>query len=294
MKAGCGNGTAPCDGNGTGPFIGTGPFHLQAVVTTPNGQQRTLEATLSFPASQGLPQAIGLTCQHNGLNQTCDPVQPDPQANSQCHLCASLQFGFDTTLDLPAGTIIRWTFTSKKVTMLGAAPRQPFGGTFGRFSMGLTGVATLERRFTLQADQPVASLDLDVNNLIGTGPFRVQVLLQMPDGQTRTVVETFTVQGHDEDPVRVLSAGQVQAQQMAHGMTFLAQGASVDRLHVQVFSLSGDPVFAQTSAGNALSWNLLDQSGRRVANGVYFYRTTVRGTTGQIERSEVKKLVILR
>lgn len=63
---------------------------------------------------------------------------------------------------------------------------------------------------------------------------------------------------------------------------------------LQIFSLSGDPIFTQQTAGTRLTWNWRAQRGETVANGVYLYTVTVRGADGQVLRSEVKKLVILR
>jgi len=75
---------------------------------------------------------------------------------------------------------------------------------------------------------------------------------------------------------------------------FSAQGQGIESLKVDVFDLAGRKVYdSGFVAGNALSWNL-ESMGRRVANGVYFYIVTVRGTNGEIIQSEVRKLVVLR
>lgn len=44
----------------------------------------------------------------------------------------------------------------------------------------------------------------------------------------------------------------------------------------------------------ALTWNLLNSEGHRVANGVYLYVMTIRGFDEGVIRSSVKKLVVLR
>jgi hypothetical protein len=46
--------------------------------------------------------------------------------------------------------------------------------------------------------------------------------------------------------------------------------------------------------GGSLVWNFQDSHGRQVANGVYLYTITVRGTDGRLVRRDVRKLVIVR
>ena len=63
---------------------------------------------------------------------------------------------------------------------------------------------------------------------------------------------------------------------------------------VEVYSLDGSQVFAQTSAGSTLTWNHTAGSGASVANGVYLYRVTVEGADGSTVTSRVQKLVVVR
>ena len=71
---------------------------------------------------------------------------------------------------------------------------------------------------------------------------------------------------------------------------FAVLGRGVEALRVQVFNLAGrvvfDPGFV---AGNALSWDT-----HTVANGVYLYVATVRGYNGEVIRTEVRKLAVVR
>ena len=76
---------------------------------------------------------------------------------------------------------------------------------------------------------------------------------------------------------------------------FAVQGQGIESVQAQVFALSGKLVYDSGFVeGNALSWNLLSDRGKRVANGVYLYVVMVRGFSGEVIRSEVKKLVVLR
>jgi hypothetical protein len=63
---------------------------------------------------------------------------------------------------------------------------------------------------------------------------------------------------------------------------------------VEIFNLAGLSIFQAVANGNQLLWDLADSSGAAVANGVYLYIITVRGYDGQVIKSEVKKLIVLR
>ncbi|MCR4405149.1 MAG: hypothetical protein NUW06_07770, partial [Candidatus Acetothermia bacterium] len=81
-----------------------------------------------------------------------------------------------------------------------------------------------------------------------------------------------------------------------HGLArFVADGQGIRDMNVQVFSLAGQEIFdSGFVSGHELSWNLLNNQGRAVANGVYLYVVRVRGLNGELYVSEVRKLVILR
>lgn len=76
--------------------------------------------------------------------------------------------------------------------------------------------------------------------------------------------------------------------------TFEAQGYNIEGVQVQVYNLSGKQVFSAEAAGNSLSWNGLSSDGRRLANGVYLYVMTVKGTYGDVVQTKVQKLAIVR
>lgn len=76
---------------------------------------------------------------------------------------------------------------------------------------------------------------------------------------------------------------------------FTVEGTGIANLQVEVYNLAGQLIFDSGAiAGRSLSWNLLDRHGRQLANGIYLYVVTATGSSGQIARSEVKKLIILR
>jgi hypothetical protein len=88
-------------------------------------------------------------------------------------------------------------------------------------------------------------------------------------------------------PTSVIGAGSLQ---------FLVEGRAIRGLQVAVFDLDGRKIFASQAieGENRLSWNLLNDHGQLVANGVYLYLVTVRGFNGEIYVSQVQKMVVLR
>ena len=78
--------------------------------------------------------------------------------------------------------------------------------------------------------------------------------------------------------------------------TFRVDGSAIESYQVSVFSLSGLMVYESDFqvVRPALSWNLLTLSGQRVPNGTYLYVITIKGANGEIQRSEVKKLAVVR
>ena len=92
-----------------------------------------------------------------------------------------------------------------------------------------------------------------------------------------------------------LLLSQVQAYLGGQGIRFEALGAGIEQIQVQVFNLAGAEIFnSGPVAGTTLEWNLLNDQGRIVANGVYLYIVTVKGSDGKALRSEVEKLIVLR
>ena len=80
-----------------------------------------------------------------------------------------------------------------------------------------------------------------------------------------------------------------------HAWTLAVQGTGIKRVQVDGFDLSGDRRFAVSRQGSKLEWRTLDeQTGRSLANGVYLYVVTVEGVHGEVWRSDVRKLVVLR
>lgn len=63
---------------------------------------------------------------------------------------------------------------------------------------------------------------------------------------------------------------------------------------LEVFDAGGRRVFEETSHSGTLRFRALNFGGQPLANGVYFYVTTVRTHDGGVQRAPVGKLVVLR
>jgi hypothetical protein len=75
----------------------------------------------------------------------------------------------------------------------------------------------------------------------------------------------------------------------------LPKGADVAAVKVEVFNLTGRLVYASDfTDGNVLHWNGLSNAGQPLANGVYLYVLTAKARNGDVVRTKVQKLVILR
>lgn len=75
---------------------------------------------------------------------------------------------------------------------------------------------------------------------------------------------------------------------------FRAQGIHSHGLSVEIYSLTGQKIFSESSRSNSLRWNMQNSNGQRVANGVYLYILRSIGPDGKTIQSQVKKLVVLR
>lgn len=75
---------------------------------------------------------------------------------------------------------------------------------------------------------------------------------------------------------------------------FRVAGAGIAAAELEVYNLSGKKVFTSGPFSGRLEWDLLDSGGRPLANGVYLYVITALGYNGEVVRTKVNKLVILR
>jgi len=92
-----------------------------------------------------------------------------------------------------------------------------------------------------------------------------------------------------------LQVTDLRAMALGQELVFSAVGDGIASLQVELFDLSGRKVFDSGEVqGNTFIWNLQNNAGRWLANGVYLYVVRVRGFNGKIYTSEVRKLAIWR
>jgi len=86
----------------------------------------------------------------------------------------------------------------------------------------------------------------------------------------------------------------IQTSLFNHTLQVTVQGQGIVNTELSVYDLAGDRLLAQASSGSTLRARLQADTGQPLANGVYLYTVTVRGADGQMVRSDVRKLVVLR
>jgi hypothetical protein len=78
------------------------------------------------------------------------------------------------------------------------------------------------------------------------------------------------------------------------GQAFVAEGTGIAAIDVRGYNLAGQTVFSGSATGNILAFTGLSSDGHVLANGVYLYTMIAYGVGGEVARSRVQKLVLLR
>jgi len=68
----------------------------------------------------------------------------------------------------------------------------------------------------------------------------------------------------------------------------------IEKLSVRIFNLQGRLVFAQEVFDSQLTWEGIDEAGYPLGNGTYLYLMTAWGFNGEVLRSGIRKLAVLR
>lgn len=127
---------------------------------------------------------------------------------------------------------------------------------------------------------------LEISLTVSAGIYQLQGTI---NGRPVSGDTTVQVSGSSSRSVRPLmtSAGIIWP-------ASLEQGHGEAR-RVAIFDLSGEMIFsASAEADRALVWPLIDERGRRVANGVYLYRVEQLTSDGRVRPGALEKLVVLR
>jgi len=112
----------------------------------------------------------------------------------------------------------------------------------------------------------------------------------------RVEIESFRVSNSQTD-VFALGLQKLNITQRElgdHAIEFRAQSLNTQEMSVEIYGLNGQRVYSATSPSNSLVWRMQNNSGRPVANGVYLYIVSALDEQGNIVRSGVKKLLVMR
>jgi len=94
--------------------------------------------------------------------------------------------------------------------------------------------------------------------------------------------------------VQPLSVNRIQSTMTGGTLGISAIGQGISGMQLDVFNLSGDHVISERATTQSLRVRMTSETGQPLANGVYLYTVTIEGSNGQVERSGVQKIVVLR
>jgi len=91
-----------------------------------------------------------------------------------------------------------------------------------------------------------------------------------------------------------VSTTTVKAQKIGRNIIFAVEAAQADQIELEIYNAHGVLIHKQNSAsGKLLRWNMQNESGRTISNGVYFY--VVKTQVGEtITSRTIKKLAVIR
>lgn len=73
------------------------------------------------------------------------------------------------------------------------------------------------------------------------------------------------------------------------------EGENVYEIRVKVYSLSGKEIFdSEWQPGQEYQWGMYSDDGEIISNGIYLYYVQVRGENDEVQRSDMKKYLVLR
>lgn len=79
------------------------------------------------------------------------------------------------------------------------------------------------------------------------------------------------------------------------GFALTARGVGIASIQLQVFDLRGRLIYDSTKVpGQLLNWQGSSTTGQPLVNGAYLYVVTMYGFNGEVQRSEIRKLAILK
>lgn len=105
------------------------------------------------------------------------------------------------------------------------------------------------------------------------------------------IVQTYRISSKPSLPLEVTS---ILIAVHTNAVHFVVEGQGIEQIRVKIYNLAGREIYdSQFVVGRELTWRIENNVGLPVANGVYLYIVTIKGSH-EIERSRVRKLVVLR
>lgn len=86
----------------------------------------------------------------------------------------------------------------------------------------------------------------------------------------------------------------LEIRQTKNTLELKVMDTQITQVHIVLYDLRGRKINEVSSEGRHLSLEMIDNRGRLLANGVYFYVVTYRGADGTVFRDRIRKLVLLR
>lgn len=162
------------------------------------------------------------------------------------------------------------------------------------------------------ADSIAAALDANRNGVLDESEVRMGIQYwimgetvpgsgeTISDSMMRNLIQmwilgTAIAQSAQAQTVQPLSVSEIRMAALSPLLREVwLSGEGIAATQVQVYDLSGQLLIERRQPGRALNFNLLDASGRPLANGVYLMLVSATGLSGERWRSEVKKMLLLR
>ncbi|MBS3788826.1 S8 family serine peptidase [Candidatus Bipolaricaulota bacterium] len=159
-------------------------------------------------------------------------------------------------------------------------------------------VSDREVRFDWSIVEPGTSKEIVYKVLvpesIDSGEYEITGTINGNSTESTELTVSTEVSKVNEDAL-ILEGARAVLDDFSSSTEFIASGENVYEIRVKVYNLLGKEVFdSDWREGNTFQWNLLDDGGESVPNGVYLYFVTVKGPGGEIERSELNKTLVLR
>jgi len=219
--------------------------------------------------------------------------------------------------DLGDRVIRYYDLTTRKVVNTGASGKAP--AIYGRYIVFMTGERSAGRDLTGDGDTNdwvIRYYDLEVGQVYNTARLGIEPdiyedvisfwvfepLARLDingDGdKSDPIVQTYKITSTEMEqpsaPLVVTSILTYPNPANSDSVHFVVQGQGITGIRVQIYDLAGIEIFrSRFVEGRELEWRMNNSGGLPVANGVYLYIVIAKGFN-DIERSEIKKLVVLR